>query len=68
MDAAFKTAKFPGLTDKQLKAAAADPETPASKAGAMLDELIRRAKADDGDMSVMTDGERLRFIKTGKAR
>jgi hypothetical protein len=56
-DAAFKTASYPGYTTVQLTefiAAGRDAT------GRMAEEVARRAKRDAGDVSVMTDGERLR--------
>lgn len=66
MDAAFKTAKYPGYTTAELQKILVD-----SKGGNMAgitedhrfeiaDEIARRAKVKAGDVSVMTDGERLR--------
>lgn len=68
-DSAFATCMFPGLTTKELedKYAAAyinghgdiDFCTKAQK------ELDRRYAVRDGDMTQMTAGERLRFVKNG---
>jgi hypothetical protein len=67
-DAAFRTADFPGFTTTELRSFVskgfADPEMDA-KARAELD---RRERALAGDVSVMTQAERLRFVKTGRAR
>lgn len=67
MDSAFKTAAFPGMTTARLIEAAADPETDMIKAGAMRAEIDRRAARDAGDVSVMTEGERLRFYRETRA-
>jgi len=56
-DAAFKTAMYPAYTTTQLQVMAANCTTDAR--AKMEAELLRRAKRDAGDVSVMTDGERL---------
>lgn len=56
-DAAFKTAMYPAYTTAQLQVMAAECTTDAKPK--MEAELVRRAKRDAGDVSVMTDGERL---------
>lgn len=69
-DSAFKTAPFPGLTTSQLEAAYAEKSSIpgfGEVAAKMQAELDRRFAVANGDKSVMTDGERLRFAKTGKA-
>lgn len=69
-DAAFRSAKYPGYTTAQLKQVLID-----SKGGdvrgitedhrfEMADEIARRSKVADGDVSVMTSGERLRFARS----
>lgn len=63
-DAAFKTAAFPGYTTNELRAAVAEGRGNET----IVREIARREKALAGDTSVMTDGERLRFARTGKAR
>jgi len=67
---AFATADYPGYTTAQLQ----DAYNAKSKiigfgdvAERMQKELDRRFARDNGDMSAMTPGERLRFVKTGKA-
>jgi len=69
-DNAFATAAFPGYTTSQLQYA----YNAKSKiigfgdvAERIQKELDRRFARDNGDMSVMTSGESLRFVKTGKA-
>lgn len=70
MDAAFKTAAYPTMTTKELEAAVerAYLDLDLVKAEKLSTEIERRKKAMAGDESVMTQGERLRFIRTGKAR
>lgn len=65
MDAAFKTAPFPGYTTAELEAFIARGS---AKAPAMRLEIERRAKVAAGDRSVMTDGERLRAVRAEEAR
>lgn len=72
-DAAFKIAKYPGYTTAELQKIIED-----SKGGnvrgvtedhrfEMADEIARRAKVKAGDVSVMTDRERLRHVQaTGR--
>lgn len=72
-DSAFKTAPFPGSTTARLREvieiARVDPTAwPADMVERMKAEVARRDRVDAGDKTVMTDGERLRFAKTGKAR
>lgn len=68
-DAAFKTAPFPGMTIDEMRAAIAaylsgESETMTdAKAVAMEDEIARRGRVALNDVSVMTDGERLRWFK-----
>lgn len=72
MDAAFKTAPFPGYTTAELKAAVARrrEEPRILTNNHMIDqleaEIERRAKVEAGDYSVATDGERLRAVRAGK--
>jgi len=73
MDAAFATAKYPGYTTAELGCMLIKHEErrviyPANQLKDIRAEIARRAKVDAGDVSVMTPGERLRFVKTGKAR
>lgn len=69
-DTAFKAAAFPGLTTAQLEREYAAKSKIfgygdfCEKAQAELD---RRYAVANGDVSVMTPGERLRFVKTGRA-
>lgn len=71
-DAAFKTAKYPGYTTEQLKVAVAayDPEAALDTArgpqiiAEMKAEIKRRAAVAAGDVSQMTDGERLRWVRS----
>lgn len=65
-DSAFKTAAFPGCTTQELRDIVATG--PSQGDLTILAEIARREKAIAGDMSVMTSGERLRYIRTGKAR
>jgi len=67
MDAGFKSAAFPGYTTDELKAFLAGNPLPSAVEN-MKAEIERRERAAAGDTSVMTDGERLRFVRTGKAR
>lgn len=64
MDAAFKTAAYPGYTTNQLREIMIDGRGN----NIIAAEIIRREKAIAGDISVMTVGERLRFLRTGKPR
>ena len=69
-DAAFKTAAFPGYTTAQLRAFidkehAFETHMEDDKYYAMCAELERRERVAGGDVSVMTDGERLRFYREG---
>ena len=58
-DAAFKTAKYPAYTTAQLQAFIAKGEgNPTMEA-----EVARRVLVAAGVTSVMTDGERLRFVR-----
>lgn len=66
-DAAFKTAPFASYTTRQLQEFI-DTTVPCTddqyeKNEAMEREIVRRAKVAAGDVSVMTDGERLRHGK-----
>lgn len=65
MDSAFKSAKFAGYTTDELKAFLAGNPLP-SAIDNMRAELTRREKVAAGDMSVATDGERLRAVREGK--
>lgn len=67
-DSAFKTASYPAYTTADLRrwlAAHTEGKTllAAGQYHKVCAELTRRAKRDAGDVSVMTDGERLRFAK-----
>lgn len=64
MDNAFKTAPYPGYTTDELR----HMLRTRPGCGPIMDEIYRREKVLAGDMSVMTAGERLRFVQTGKAR
>lgn len=71
-DAAFKTAAFPGYTTAQLVGFIAKAKADGFYEGCehyskMDAEIDRRSRVEAGDTSVMTSGERLRFLKTGKA-
>lgn len=68
MDNAFKSAPFPAYTDRELMAGVLAGRESGIDRSAMLDELRRREHVRNGDVAVMTDGERLRFNRTGKAR
>ncbi|RWC28144.1 MAG: hypothetical protein EOS70_27935 [Mesorhizobium sp.] len=57
-DAAFKTAAYPGLTTGQLRDAVMNKRNDAMEA-----EIARRERVAVGDVSVMTDGERLRHFR-----
>lgn len=64
MDNAFDTAPYPGYTTAELR----DMLRTRPTCLPIRDEVYRRERAEAGDMSVMTPGERLRFVRTGKAR
>ena len=59
-DSAFKTAKYPAYTTAELEISIANGR---DEFGFMRAEIDRRAKRDAGDVSVMTDGERLRYAR-----
>lgn len=65
-DAAFRTAKYPGYTTAELQKIIEDskggnvPGITEDHRFEMADEIGRRAKVKAGDVSVMTEGERLR--------
>lgn len=68
-DSAFKTAAYPGYTTAQLRAFIADPDGGSQEnnkaiADAMTAEVLRRDRVAAGDVSVMTNGERLRHVKS----
>ena len=68
-DAAFKTAAYPAYTTAELRNWLKEyGEGKRQLAFGQYDkvcaELTRRAKRDAGDVSVMTDGERLRLRRT----
>lgn len=69
MDAAFNSAPFAGYTDADLRHRLETHELTSvnhiAQAARFRAELDRRAKRDAGDTSVMTPGERLRYIKAG---
>ena len=68
-DTAFKTAAFPGYTTKELQDMVDEcMAMNISPNPVIVAEITRRARAAEGDQSVMTQGERLRFLRTGKAR
>jgi hypothetical protein len=56
-DAAFKGAPYGSYTTEELKGFIA--EATGLRKATMVAEVERRAKRDAGDVSVMTDGERL---------
>lgn len=60
-DAAFKSAPFPGYTTQHLRDYA--PGCPEGVRRQMEAEIARREKRDAGDVSVMTDGERLHYAQ-----
>jgi hypothetical protein len=64
MDSAFDTAPYPGYTTDELR------QMLRTRPGCLpiWDEVHRRERVEAGDVSVMTPGERLRFVRTGKAR
>ena len=64
---AFPTGAFPGFTTKELveRLKADLPEALANK---MALEVLRRCRVAEGDVSVMTPGERLRFAKKRGAK
>jgi hypothetical protein len=69
-DAAFRTAKYPAYTTAELSRWVADHTAGKSLLAAnqyhdVCGEITRRAKVAAGDVSVMTDGERLRHAKAG---
>lgn len=59
-DSAFKTHPYPSYTSDQLRAFIGEGR---DTEGRMYGELLRRAKRDAGDVSVMSDGERLWHFK-----
>lgn len=62
-DAAFKTAAFPGFTTAQLRAALDDGGRDRISRNKIETEIARRDRVAAGDVSMMTDGERLRFAR-----
>lgn len=69
-DTAFKTASYPGYTASELRARCAeidDMNFPTEEVlrtrTLMRIELDRRYRVDGGDVSAMTDGERLRYYR-----
>jgi len=64
MDSAFDTAPYSGYTTDELRLMLR------TRPGCLpiIDEVYRRERVLEGDVSVMTPGERLRFIQIGKAR
>ncbi len=65
MDTAFKSPPFSSYTTGQLSQFLIDGR---DNDGSIAREIERRTKVMAGDVSVMFDGERLRFARTGKAR
>lgn len=63
MDSGFKSRPFPAYTLTELRNMVAA----GAASAAVVAEVARREKAIAGDVSVMSDGERLRFARTGKA-
>lgn len=71
-DSAFKSAPFSGFTTDQLRARVAADERgetnlPDATYNGMVAEIARREAVARGDVSVMTPGERLRFIRANPA-
>lgn len=66
MDNAFKTAAYPAMTTQELRAAVVGAS--GERFEKLANEIARREAAASGDVSVMTQGERLRFARTGRAR
>ncbi|RUW96608.1 hypothetical protein EOA27_38575 [Mesorhizobium sp. M2A.F.Ca.ET.037.01.1.1] len=64
-DTAFKTAPYGSYTTATLRVWA---EQEGVDTAPYLAEIARREAVAAGDVSVMTPGERLRFIRHGKAR
>jgi hypothetical protein len=62
-DSAFKTAPFAAYTTVELTAALDRAEVSDDTSRRMVAEIVRRAKRDAGDVSVMYPAERLRFVK-----
>jgi hypothetical protein len=60
-DAAFKTAAYPAYTSAELVGFIHDENTADDTRAKMEAELTRRERVAEGDVSVMTAGERLRF-------
>ncbi|RUU95885.1 hypothetical protein EOB36_31380 [Mesorhizobium sp. M6A.T.Cr.TU.017.01.1.1] len=57
-DSAFKTAAYPGYSTGQLR------DMVLNKRNDMMEaEIARRERVAAGDITVMTDGERLRFAR-----
>jgi hypothetical protein len=62
-DAAFKSAPYSAYTTMQLNQFIVNPQQlNAETVDKMQAEVDRRAKVKAGDKSVMTDGERLRYV------
>jgi hypothetical protein len=73
-DSAFKTAPYSGYSTPQLREFVAkidDMNNPTlevqNRRSVMFAEIERRERVEAGDVSVMTDGERLRRVRTAKA-
>ena len=62
------TGSFPGFTTKELVARLKADDLPEATANKMALEVLRRARVAEGDVSVMTPGERLRFAKAKKGK
>lgn len=64
MDSAFKTAAYSGYTTDQLRQMVSRPS---ASARAMWAEIDRRERVAAGDVSVMTAGERLAYVRAQRA-
>lgn len=65
MDSAFKSAPYSGYTTRELQQSFRRQENEETR-DKMLAELVRRRRVAAGDMSVATDGEKLRAVREGK--
>lgn len=67
-DTAFKTAPYPAYTTAELRRWIAEGVDTEEANARISGEIARREAVEAGDVSQMTPGERLRFVKTGKDR
>jgi hypothetical protein len=62
-DSAFKSAPYSGYTNAELAKFINDANTSVYNVAKMRAELERRQQVAQGNVSVMTDGERLRHVR-----